>query len=313
MNCPDFETLMLMLDGELRGEELKAVSEHLKSCSKCRRIVDSQRKIESSWRDSLNVPDRDRFSSMEQKIFNKTNHNRWWKACIPAVAGIIAVLLGVKLIVNNQPNPDRITDLSGRYNTGTSGIEMEEAESMYSDTPDSETVECVLSDTATETLRSNVARGGGTAEELSQQSPSSVEEIEDTEEAVILGSTQLPGTDRRTDADKSICVTSGFEDIQLSAMPPDEPDRVSEQSCESHSSFDEVLNENTAGEAVFVELSFNADGFPDSITASLLDSLVAGWIDYIPFVYRDTVLLVPPADVQNLLTGENAVPPETME
>lgn len=112
MNCPDFDTLMMMLDGELQEEQLKAVTEHVMFCSKCRKIIDSQRKLETSWRDNFVEPDDEEFRSIERSIFNRINRRWRWKTLVPAAAGIIAVLLGVKLILNNQPSLQRVTDLS---------------------------------------------------------------------------------------------------------------------------------------------------------------------------------------------------------
>jgi hypothetical protein len=44
---------------------------------------------------------------------------------------------------------------------------------------------------------------------------------------------------------------------------------------------------------------------PDSTTALLLDSLFPDWSLYIPFAFRDTVLIATPGEVRLRLTGES--------
>ena len=56
MKCPDFETLMLFLDGELEGDELSEVAGHVDSCPECLRILKTQRRLEESWRDDFEYP-----------------------------------------------------------------------------------------------------------------------------------------------------------------------------------------------------------------------------------------------------------------
>jgi len=41
-----------------------------------------------------------------------------------------------------------------------------------------------------------------------------------------------------------------------------------------------------------VELVFDINGEPDSMTALLLDSLIPRWYLYIPFIFRDTTLII---------------------
>ncbi|MEN8209766.1 MAG: zf-HC2 domain-containing protein, partial [Candidatus Fermentibacteria bacterium] len=112
MNCPDFDTLMMLLDGELPSARMKEVSEHVRLCSRCRNLIDSQRKLETSWRDSFTAPKEDDFRSMEWIIYRRMNRRSRWKFFVPAAAGIIAVLLGVKLIMENQPFKGRISESS---------------------------------------------------------------------------------------------------------------------------------------------------------------------------------------------------------
>jgi len=56
--------------------------------------------------------------------------------------------------------------------------------------------------------------------------------------------------------------------------------------------------------AASLTLVFDSLGVPDSATALLLDSLFPDWSLYIPFAFRDTVLIATPGEVRLRLTGE---------
>jgi len=393
MNCPEFDTLMMLMDGELQGEDLKAVSEHVMSCSNCRKIIDSQIKLETSWRDSFVIPESDKFRRLEQDIFNRINSHSRWKAFIPAAAGIIAVLLGVKLIIGNQPTPDRITELSR-------GIREEEymADDEYRSAEQTE----ILSENASEHVSDMIESAPVTVpsesfttveEEGSGKAVSGLEadgnvqeeivqQVSVHEEVSIVGSTStIDSSDRGSDgqsltSDSEIaagaavggsgglygyCATeeseesevpaeatgievaedAGYEiqmdeicDVTLS-LDTDTAGLETVQTVQTASGISDETEDNRSevqsgelifrfndfpagcmespDEGVYVELAFDADGMPDSCTILLLDSLCAGWNDYIPFYYRDTVLVVPLSDVQSLFIGESAVTVESME
>ncbi len=90
---------------------------------------------------------------------------------------------------------------------------------------------------------------------------------------------------------------------------------VVNQSCDYYSRVHETSDHdmNTTKADIYVELVFDEGGQPDSSTALLLDTLFAGWSDYIPFVYRDTVLIVPMAGISELFEEGSIVPAETIE
>ncbi len=387
MNCPDFETLMAMLDGELREEQLKAVSEHVMSCGKCRKIIDSQRKLEASWRDSFVEPDNKEFRSLERSVFNRINRRWRWKALVPAAAGIIAVLLGVKLILNNQPSLDRVTDLSRTEHleyvtdaeksgeeqieflpSGVGDIENETAES----TPDFDSSESWLSseDAVLQTFsdtgygydgvvegelaQTQVVVVGGCAEESLRGSVGFVqetdreiitggavagsggggnfynateelEESETTDEIIFMGAEEIPVCEEPVEINRDITLsldadTTGLETATtvtstVSAPEAMEDNMVSDRSTESYTRFHEFSygNLEVADGEVYVKLAFDVNGIPDSSTAFLLDSLFADWNEYIPFYCKDTLLIVPLADVQDLLMDGNIEPAETIE
>lgn len=109
MSCPDFEKLMLYLDGELHEEELHRVREHLEGCVECRRVLATQSRLEESWRSGFSFPEGSEFRRMEDRIFRRVHGRRGWRSIIPVAAGIIAVLLGVKLILSENPSLDRVS------------------------------------------------------------------------------------------------------------------------------------------------------------------------------------------------------------
>lgn len=386
MNCPDFETLMMMLDGELQEKELEAVAKHVLSCSKCRVLIDSQRKLETSWRDDFVEPDSKEFRDMERSIFNRINRHWRWKALIPAAAGIIAVLLGVKLILNNQPSLDRVIDFSSceqmnniseaeklaekqgeslplnddELFTETSAEstpifdssgELLSAEDVISGTfndvgydgvvegESAQTQSEVVEACAEESLRGAVgsvqeidrqivtggavAGSGGGGELYSAIEES--EEFDTAEEIVSLGADDITVREESAEISGEITLSLDTDTAELEtvltvsstvSVPEEmEDNRASDHSAESYTRFYDFPGESYGmpDEGVYIELAFDANGIPDSITALILDSLFVGWSDYIPFYYRDTVLIVPVADVQDLFMDGNVVPAETIE
>lgn len=198
MNCPDFDTLMMLLDGELEEEKLNEVSAHLVSCCRCRDLIDSQKNLEASWRDSFVTPDTDKFRSMEWIIYRRMNRRSRWKFFVPAAAGIIAVLLGVKLIMDNQPFKGRVTELSrdGRteYASYTLRLVEETDELLDSgiDGTDNETVSEIAPDQTS--VDRDILAEGGTLETTSRvdnysitdgEMPESASEEEDAGESSL--------------------------------------------------------------------------------------------------------------------------------
>lgn len=386
MSCPDFDTLMMLLDGELQGRKLKEVSEHVVSCSRCRGLIDSQKMLEASWRDSFVIPDNEKFRSMEWNIFRRLNRRSRWKTFVPAVAAIIVVLLGVKLILNDRPLLNSITDFSrddqvdymsdadrfrtesltpadlrpdsetamvrgtvGEYNgqyasTGDVSAEITSEMEGYS-LPDGEPVlsqpvaedeypgeplgiissfdqegdrQTIVGGIATgSTSRSGGSAGRSEYEEEFEESEIAFETVfmddavEDMCQEEMIDETceitlSLDTTGLAT-AQTVPSVISDFDEAQ--------DNRVSPQSSEYYSCFHETSDHGMDHwkTDIPVELVFDADGQPDSITALLLDSLFAGWSDYISFGYRDTVVVIPLADIQQLFENGSTVPAETIE
>lgn len=112
MKCPDFETLMLFLDGELEGDDLRSVAGHLDSCPECRRVLETQKRLEESWRDDFEYPAAMEFRLREDALFRRMNRRSIWRTLAPAAAGIIAALIGFKIIMGTRPSLDRVSTLA---------------------------------------------------------------------------------------------------------------------------------------------------------------------------------------------------------
>ncbi len=391
MNCPDFDTLMMLLDGELEEERRKEVSDHVKSCSRCRNLIDSQRNLETSWRDSFVIPEDDKFRSMEWIIYRRMNRRSRWKFFVPAAAGIIAVLLGIKLIMDNQPFKGRVTELlrdgrteyasytlrvvEDRDELPASGIDGFDSEETAVDSSIIAPADRIISteDVSGETISEGVGYGTANAEPLQQQSAERVddaveyhrgsssvnqetdlqsvtggevtaggsggiggaapfgyineecEEAEIPEEIIFSGAAQSSCCEEQIDdiGDFTLSLdtdTAGLAVIETMPSSTEicedtEDNRELNQPCDYYSLIYETsdFDLNTAKADVYVELVFDSGGQPDSNTALLLDSLFTDWSDYIPFVYRDTVLLVPLEGVSELFIEGSAVPAETIE
>ena len=393
MNCPDFDTLMMLLDGELGEERVKEVAGHVRSCSRCRNLINSQRNLETSWRDSFVTPEDDKFRSMEWIIYRRMNRRSRWKFFVPAAAGIIAVLLGVKLIMDNQPFKGRVTELlrdgrtdyisytlrfvEERDELPASGIDGFDSEDTAADVSITAPADRIVSteDVSGETISEGVGYGTVTAEPVEQQ----FAVPEDSAEEYLRGSGSVaPESDLHTVAGgelsaggsggigaaapdecineeeceeaeilEEIMSSRAFEgssseeqmddigDISTLSLDTDtaglavietvpsgtgiyidtENSIVVSQSCDYNSRFHESSDHdrNTTKADIYVELVFDEGGQPDSSTALLLDTLFAGWSDYIPFVYRDTVLIIPIAGVSELFLEGSIVPAETIE
>ncbi len=390
MNCPDFDTLMMLLDGELEEERVKEVSEHLRHCSRCRNLIDSQRKLETSWRDSFVTPEEDKFRIMEWIIYRRMNRRARWKFFVPAAAGIIAVLLGVKLIMDNEPFKGSITELSREsradYESYTLRFEYVQDESTVSDidgfdseetdadgsipTPVEELVS--VEDVSAETISESVGYGI-TEVELAVLQPANEEDgpedslrgigsiTQEADRMIAAGGEaltggaggsagpgglvyeeeceeiELPGEMVCSGAVEGICPEEQMDDIACVTLSTDADTAVfagSEtvpsstgvcedtednsgwnQSSDFYSRYHDTSEHDIGASKtdIYVKLVFDAGGQPDSSTALLLDSLFASWSDYIPSVYRDTVLVVPLTGISELFEEGSAVPAQTIE
>ena len=105
MNCPEFNELMEYLDGELAGERLSRIEEHLENCSICTDLIRSQRKLESAWRDDFRYPSDESFRACEAVIGSRLVRRSRWRVALPVAAAFVAVLLGVKLVLLDGPAP----------------------------------------------------------------------------------------------------------------------------------------------------------------------------------------------------------------
>ncbi|MCD4848673.1 MAG: zf-HC2 domain-containing protein [Candidatus Aegiribacteria sp.] len=397
MKCPDFEILMLMLDGELPEDQLKEVTDHVESCRECRKIISSQEHIETSWRDSFRSPDDDRFRAIEQQLFDKINHHsswKWWTA-VPIAAGIAVVLLGVKFILSEKPSIEIPSGYSMYESEANRTITEHLEDSFYQIAPeagysiDSVTSEAPLetqpiqfTDVSVETdthsrisgigygsdadreISGAVSGGGaemqtgasGTAqggEELlgASASPDEISESLDVsargsggllhedyyfEEGTLEETEEIMSHDDRISEDglifslESSCGEIHQEESEVeTVLSPDMDttglktvssipassieDRTEEiigiQTIDGIMPADEVSSLWRDSEKLSnIELVFDINGEPDSMTALLLDSLIPEWYLYIPFIFRDTTLIIQRDGIYEYFVNVNTAP-----
>ncbi len=397
MKCPDFEVLMLMLDGELPEDQLKEVTDHVESCPHCRRIIRSQEHIETSWRDSFRSPGDDKFREIEQQLFEKINHHssrKWWTV-IPIAAGIVAVLLGVKLILSEKPLIEKPPGYpmyeSEEHRTVTEQME----DSFSQDAPEAESgIDLVMSETPLETQPiqssdisvetdthsriSSTGYGSDTDREISGAVSGGNAEMHAGASGTAQVGEGLPGVfvtggEREESIDVSTGAARGLihEDHYYEEAVPEEAeeslfydDRIPDdeiisspesvcgglhqeesegetvlsldmdtigftavfsapvssiddgteeivgiQTCDGIMSAEEaaILWRDSA-KLLSVELVFDINGEPDSMTALLLDSLIPEWYLYIPFIFRDTTLIIQRDDICEYFVNVNSTP-----
>ncbi|MCK4506638.1 MAG: zf-HC2 domain-containing protein [Candidatus Aegiribacteria sp.] len=397
MKCPDFEVLMLMLDGELPEDQLKEVTDHVESCPHCTRIIRSQEHIETSWRDSFISPGDDKFREIEQKLFEKINYHssrKWWTV-IPIAAGIVAVLLGVKLILSEKPLIEKPPGYpmyeSEEHRTVTGQME----DSFSQDAPEAESgIDLVMSETPFETQQdqssdisvetgtysrmSSTGYGLDTDREISGAVSGGVAERQAGASGNTQGGEGLPGVfatggEREESIDVSTGAARGllngdycYEEAALeeaeeslfydNRISEDEiissPESVSGGLHQEVSEGETTLSldmdtigltavssapvvsiddrtENIVGiqtcdgiipaeeaavlwrdsaKLISVELVFDINGEPDSTTALLLDSLIPEWYLYIPFIFRDTTLIIQRDNICEYFVNVNSTP-----
>ena len=397
MKCPDFEILMLMLDGELPEDQMKEVTDHIESCRECAKIIRSQEHLETSWRDSFIYPDDDRFMAIEQQLFEKINHhsNRKWWTVIPIAAGIAAVLLGVKFILSEKP-PIEIPSGYSMYESDDYQTAAEQMEDSFSqDDPEAGSgIDLVMSETLLETQpiqssdisvetdthsrMSSIGYGLDADREISGAVSGSDTERQAGASGNTQGGVGLPGVfatggEREESIDVSAEAGRGLlhgdycyeeavheeaeetlfhgdpiPDDKIIISPEPEYGELAQEVSEGEtalsldmdttglatvssvpaSSIDdgtaEIVGIQTsdgiipADEAAVlwrdsaklfsVELVFDTNGEPDSATALLLDSLVPEWYLYIPFIFRDTTLIIQRDNICEYFVNVNSTP-----
>jgi hypothetical protein len=101
--CPSFEELMALIDGELSARRRAELEEHLGTCGYCRSVVDTQRRMESSWRESYRDPADSDLESMRRRVMDgapaSPRKGRLLRFGLPIAAALVAALLGLRLFV----------------------------------------------------------------------------------------------------------------------------------------------------------------------------------------------------------------------
>jgi len=104
MNCPGSEKILALIDGELTPEEQASVREHIAGCAACRRLIEKQKLIEDTWRESYTSPSDFEFNAFEKRLTNKLFRRSWVRTALPVAAAFVAVLLGVRIFIIDGPN-----------------------------------------------------------------------------------------------------------------------------------------------------------------------------------------------------------------
>jgi hypothetical protein len=101
-DCPSFEELMRLMDGELSGERRREVRDHLERCPRCRSILATQERMEASWRESYRPPPESRFRRMRQRILERngdSSGSRLLRFGLPVAAALVAALVGLRIFM----------------------------------------------------------------------------------------------------------------------------------------------------------------------------------------------------------------------
>lgn len=104
MTCPDKETLMMWSDGELSGSEADRISDHVASCSDCRSFVNTQKQMESVWRNAWVDPEISNFETMRGNLKPQTP---WWRTQRTwyIAAALCMAYIGVKIFYLDSTGP----------------------------------------------------------------------------------------------------------------------------------------------------------------------------------------------------------------
>lgn len=331
MKCPDFETLMMFLDGELRDDMMLQVSEHVRTCGRCRKVLESQRKLESSWRDDFVYPERDEFRHAEDELFRRMHRRGGWKVLLPAAAAIIAALLGIKLILHSGPTLDRVSAVArSRMQESVlpapEGLEAGEEPALFPDSAafgqydymeaPEDAGEAVIGDIPDARGRSYGLTGYTAADEV----PEETEEIRQDapegtvtvpEEDISVSSPGEPAAEQ-VQVDGIAGGAAGMEAQEPEIILSLDSDTMGLASVSTvtarHDSYSESapessywMEEEEIEAEPWIRLVFDAEGWPDSATVLLLDSLLPDWRDYIHYEFKDTVLVVPLDDLNDLI------------
>ena len=98
--CPSFEELMALMDGEVSEDTRKRLERHIAQCPSCSRIVDTQKRMESCWRQSWSDPPKRSFTHLQQNVLRRRGRaRRLWRFGLPVAAAIVAALVGLRLFV----------------------------------------------------------------------------------------------------------------------------------------------------------------------------------------------------------------------
>jgi hypothetical protein len=96
MTCIDRNSLMMWVDGELSAQEAGKISEHINNCAKCSAFIETQKRMESLWREEWTDPSESAFEIMRSRLSPELP---WWQKQRTwfIAAAVCAVYLGVRV------------------------------------------------------------------------------------------------------------------------------------------------------------------------------------------------------------------------
>lgn len=101
MSCPGKQVLSAWMDNELTETEAEKITNHIESCLECKSYINSQKLLETVWREGWKDPVKKDFEQMRNTLQQKIPSKKWWKTertwYIAAV--LCAAYLGVKIFV----------------------------------------------------------------------------------------------------------------------------------------------------------------------------------------------------------------------
>lgn len=136
MSCPDKQILSAWMDNELKETEAERITNHVNSCSECKRYINSQKLLETVWREGWQDPAKKDFEQMRDTLKQNSPSKKWWKSerTWYVAAVICAAYLGVKIFVlDNAGTSLSEIAISETYNESVPGspVSHEQEESVF--------------------------------------------------------------------------------------------------------------------------------------------------------------------------------------
>lgn len=107
---------------------------------------------------------------------------------------------------------------------------------------------------------------------------------------------EVEGVSSQSIADRTVEGPADVSDSEVTFIESDEQEAEEELHSQQNVGVDSIQ---------FYRIVILENGIPDSISATILDSLFWGWRDYIPFQMKDTTFTVVPDELESILLPDN--------